>query len=277
MNLIHRAASIKASPHTGRAVKVVRVLNLVGTVRGALATALLAMSAIGGAATVNTVREDIAHDRAAPRPTQTRAAPTATPLTASALRADMQKRLDGALAADLQAIDDLRKIAVTSGPRLDQLVADTKQKLQARYEQGRGQLDALLGAAAAPAPSTPTAAPTTLITDGLALYAPGDAQAAPPIDSSPSPTPSAPTTAPASPSIVAANALLQVITSDMNQIVVQATRAATTEPTPAPRQPTPPPATPAPTPSPRTTPPHTASPSPSSTARTPTPKPSPTR
>jgi len=279
MNIVNRAASIRASAHAGRAVKVVRVLNLLGTVRGALTTVLLAVSAIGGAATVNTVREDIAHDRAAPPPTQTRAAATATPLTASGLRADIQKRLDGALAADLQAVDDLRRVAIISGPRLDQLVAETKQKLQTRYDQGRGQLDALLGASASPAPATPSAAPTDLVVDEPALYVPGGAQSARPIDSSPSPAPSAPTTAPASPGIIAANAVLQIITSDMNQIVVQATRAATTEPTPVPRQPTPtpPPPTPAPTPSPRTTPPHTASPSPSATAHTPTPKPSPTR
>jgi hypothetical protein len=248
MKLANRAAGIAASPHAGRAVKVVRILNLVGTVRGALTTVLLAVSAIGGAATVNTVRQDIANDSAHPRVTQAprSAAPTATPLTASGLRADVQKRLDATLAADTQAVDDLRKVAVISGARLDQLVADTKQRLQTRYEQGSAQLATLIGGSD---PAAPSSAPT--------------AGSDPPAPSS------APTAAPASPSVTAAYALLQVITGDLNQIVVQATRAAT-EPTPVPRPvtPSPAPATPLPTRAPTLTPVPT---------RTPTPHPSPTR
>jgi hypothetical protein len=250
MNLATRAAGVASSRHARRATKVVKILNVVGTVRGAVTTVLLAVSAVGGAATVNTVRQDIAHDRVEPRATQVArsAAPTASPLTAAGLRADMQKRLDTALAANGQAVEDLRRVAVFSGPRLDQLVADTKQRLQARYELGTSQLAALIEGPASPPPSTPTPSASTS---------------------------SAPTTAPASPSVIAAYALLQVITGDMNQIVVQATRAAT-QPTaiPRPATPTPPPATAAPTPTPRPTPTHTASPSPTTTARTPTPRPS---
>jgi hypothetical protein len=234
MRLANRAAGIAASPHAGRAVKVMRVLNLVGTVRGALTTVLLAVSAVGGAATVNTVRQDIANDSTHPRATQTprSAAPTATPLTASGLRADIQKRLDATLAADTQAVDDLRKVAVFSGARLDQLVADTKQRLQARYDQGSAQLATLIDGSD---PAAPSAAPTG---------------------------------APASPAVTAAYALLQVITGDLNQIVVQATRAAT-EPTAVPRPATPSPAppTPAPTRAPTLTPLPTRTP-------TPTPRPS---
>jgi hypothetical protein len=241
VKLANRAAAIAASPHAGRAAKVVRVLNIVSTVRGALTTVLLGASAIGGAVTVNTVRQDIANDSTpSPRVTQTprSAAPTATPLTASGLRADIQKRLDTTLAADLQAVDELRKVAVISGARLDQLVAETKQRLQARYEQGTAQLATLIeGPNAAP----PSAAPTT------------------------------------SPSVTGAYALLQVITGDLNQIVVQATRAAT-EPTPLPRPPTPSPAPPTPSPAPPTaTPVPTRTPTPSPIAsRTPTPTPRPT-
>jgi hypothetical protein len=190
---------------------------------------------IGGAATVNTVRQDIANDSTPSRVTQTprSAAPTATPLTASGLRADIQKRLDATLAADTQAVEDLRRVAVFSGDRLDQLVSETKQRLQARYEQGSIQLAALIEGSDAAAVS------------------------------------SAPTAAPRSPSVTAAYALLQVITGDLNQIVVQATRAAT-EPTPVPRPvtPSPAPATPLPTRAPTLTPVPT---------RTPTPHPSPTR
>jgi hypothetical protein len=246
MKLANRAAGIAASPHAGRAVKVVRILNLVGTIRGALTTVLLAVSAIGGVATVNTVRQDIVNDSTAPRATQMprSAAPTATatPLTASGLRADIQKRLDAALAADTQAVEDLRKVAVFSGARLDQLMSETKQRLQARYEQGGTQLTTLIeGSDAAAASSAPTAAP-------------------------------------ASPNVTAAYALLQVITGDLNQIVVQATRAAT-EPTPVPRPPTPRPDPPTLTPVPtRTlTPVPTRTPTPAPTAsRTPTPRPTPT-
>jgi hypothetical protein len=237
MKLASRAAGIAASPHAGRAVKVVRILNLVGTVRGALTTVLLAVSAIGGAATVNTVRQDFANDSTHQRVTQTprTAAPTATPLTTSGLRADIQKRLDATLAADTQAVDDLRKVAVFAGARLDQLVADTKQRLQARYEQGSAQLATLIEGSDAAAASS-----------------------------------AAPTATPAGPSVTAAYALLQVVTGDLNQIVVQATRAAT-EPTPVPRPLTPSPAPPTATPVP------TRAPTPSPTAaRTPTPTPRPT-
>jgi hypothetical protein len=236
MKLANRAADIAASPHAGRAVKAVRILNLVGTVRGAVTTVLLAVGMIGGAATVNTVRQDIANDSTPSRVTQTprSEAPTATPLTASGLRADIQKRLDATLAADTQAVEDLRRVAVFSGDRLDQLVSETKQRLQARYEQGSIQLATLIeGSDAAAASSAPTAAPR-------------------------------------SPSVTAAYALLQVITGDLNQIVAQATRAAT-EPTPVPRPPTPTPAPATATPVPTRTP----TPSPSA-SRTPTPTPRPT-
>jgi hypothetical protein len=242
MKFVDTAAGVAKSAHGARAVKLLKILNLVGTVRGALTTVLLAASAIGGAATVNTVRQDIAHDRATPYATvaSRSATPTATPLTARALHADMQKQLDANLAAAARAVDDLRRVAVLSAARLDELLAESKQKLQARYELGSTQLASLIEGGAVSSES------------------------------------GAPPTAPPSPSVIAANALLQVITSDLNQIVVQATRAATTQPTPIPRTPapTPPPATP--TAPPRTPSPSPRTPSPSPTAmHTPTPKPTP--
>jgi len=90
----------------------------VGTVRGAVTTMLLASSAIGGAVTVNNVRQDIAKDQSAATPPPARVAaaratpsPTPTPLTAGGLRADAEKRLRAALDQNAQGADDLRKVS----------------------------------------------------------------------------------------------------------------------------------------------------------------------
>lgn len=48
VNLFDKVQAISASAHTGRALKAAKVLNLVGTVRGAVTTVLLASSAICG-------------------------------------------------------------------------------------------------------------------------------------------------------------------------------------------------------------------------------------
>ena len=99
MSIIDKVAALSSSANTGRALKAAKILNLVGTVRGAVTTVLLASSAIGGAVTVNNVRQDIAKDQSAatPPPAQVAAAratpsPTPTPLTAGGLRADAEKR-----------------------------------------------------------------------------------------------------------------------------------------------------------------------------------------
>ena len=244
MKLFDHVTKISGSAHTGRALKAAKVLNLIGTVRGAVTTVLLASSAIGGAVTVNNVRQDIVKDQpAATQPARavarTTPPPTPTPLTPAGLRADADRRLQTGLTAAAQAAEDLRKVTVLGPTGIDALVLLTRQKLQARYELALTQIDELLKPAAAPiAPSAATAQPSA----GL--------------------------------SVVAVNALVQVALGDLNSLVVVATRQATTEPlaaaTPRPTvAPTPMP-TVAPTPAP------TIAPTPIRTIA-PTVKPSPTR
>ena len=235
MKLIEKVTALSSSAHTGRALKAAKFLNLVGTVRGAVTTVLLASSAIGGAVTVNNVRQDIAKDNAAvttsARPTNRGTPPpTPTPLTAVGLKTDAQKRLQAGLDQDAQAADDLRKVSVLDASATDTLVAQTRQKLQARFDQALVQIDALL-AVSTPAPSA-------------------------------TPRPSA------SLSVVAVNSLVQVALGDMSGILFVATRQATeplTVVTPRPTiAPTPVP-TPIKTPTPATQPPRTPSPSPTKT------------
>lgn len=202
MKVFDKVQALSGSAHTGRALKAAKFLNLVGTVRGAVTTVLLASSAIGGAVTVNNVRQDIAKDQ--PAATQTARAvtrttppPTPTPLTAAGLRSDADKRLQTGLAANAQAAEDLRKVTVLSSVAIDALVLQTRQRLQARYELAMSQIDELLKPAAA---ASPAAAAT--------------------------PQPSA------SLSVVAVNALVQVALSDMSGTVFVATKQATTEPPP---------------------------------------------
>lgn len=245
MNIVEKVQALQASAHTGRALKAAKVLNLIGTVRGAVTTVLLASSAIGGAVTVNNVRQDIAQDKPAAAATPVRSGarttppPTPTPLTAAGLRADADRRLQTQLAANAQAADDLRKVTILGAAATDALVLQTKQKLQARYELAMTQIDELLKpvAAASPAPSA-----------------------------TPPPTPSL--------SVVAVNALVQVALSDMGGIVFVATKTATTEPPPIQTART----TLAPTPAPTVarTPAPTPVPTPLRTA-SPTPRPVPTR
>src|SRR5258708_34574088 len=117
MKLFEKVTAISGSAHTGRALKAAKFLNLVGTVRGAVTTVLLASSAIGGAVTVNNVRQDIAADKAAATPTvravaRTTPPPTPTPLTAAGLRADAERRLRIALDQNAAGAEDLRKISI---------------------------------------------------------------------------------------------------------------------------------------------------------------------
>ncbi|GAC1492469.1 MAG: hypothetical protein NVS1B1_10190 [Candidatus Limnocylindrales bacterium] len=198
MKLFDRVTKISGSAHTGRALKAAKVLNLIGTVRGAVMTVLLASSAIGGAVTVNNVRQEIvekqpAATQAAKAVARTPPPPPPTPLTATGLRADADKRLQTGLAAAARAAEDLRKVTVLSATAIDTLVLQTRQKLQARYELAMRQIDELVKPAveASPAPATP--APSA----GL--------------------------------SIVAVNALVQLALGDMNGIVYAATRQATTD------------------------------------------------
>jgi len=245
MKIAEKVAAITGSAHTGRALKAARILNLVGTVRGAITTVLLASSAIGGAVTVNNVRQDIAKDQAAAAPThaaanRTTPPPTPTPLTAAGLRADAQRRLQTALDQDAQGADDLRKVSILTADATDALVALTRQKLQARFDQAITQVDALL-APAAPGPS-----------------------ASPASSGSPQPT--------ASLSIVAVNTLVQVALGDMSAILFVATRQATEPVAIVTSRPTPPP-TPPPTPVKTPTPTPLRTPSPTPTRPTPTPTP----
>ena len=197
VDLFHKAAAVAGSTHTGRALKVAKVLNLVGTVRGAVTTVLLASSAIGGAVTVNNVRQDIVKDNAsaaaaASRPARTAAPPPLAPLTAAGVRADAEKRLRAGLDQDAAAADDLRKVTVLSADATGALILQTREKLQARFEQALVQIDALL------AVPSPVAA------------------------ASGSPRPSA------SLSVVAVSAIVQVALGDLSGILFVATRAATT-------------------------------------------------
>ena len=197
MKLFDHVTKLSGSAHTGRALKAAKVLNLIGTVRGAVTTVLLASSAIGGAVTVNNVRQDIVKDQpaatlAARAVARTTPPPTPTPLTPAGLRADADKRLQTGLTAAAQAAEDLRKVTVLGPTGIDALVLLTRQKLQARYELALTQIDELLKPAAAP--SAATAQPSA----GL--------------------------------SVVAVNALVQVALGDLNSVVVVATRQATTEP-----------------------------------------------
>jgi len=240
LNIFEKVQAISGSAHTGRALKAAKILNLVGTVRGAVTTVLLASSAIGGAVTVNNVRQDIvAKDQVtqSSRPAaavRTTAAPTPTPLTAAGLRADAERRLRTALDQNASGVDDLRKISVLSAEATDALVAQTREKLQARFDLAMSQVDVLLGIS--PVGATASA----------------------------SPRPSQ------SLSVVTVNSLVQVALGDMSGIMFVATRTATTTPpVQTVRQ------TNAPTPAPTVV--HTATPT--LTPRTPSPtvKPTPTR
>jgi hypothetical protein len=202
VKIIDALAAITESAHTGRAMKAAKVLSIVGTVRGAITTVLLASSAVGGAVTVNNVRQDLAADKPAATPAAQAAAratpsPTAPPLTAAGVRSDAEKRLQTQLAANAQAAEDLRKVTVLSADAIDALVLVTRQKLQARYELALSQIDELL-------------------------------KPAPP----PSPAANATARASASLSVIAVNALVQVAQGDMSNIVLVATRTATTAPPP---------------------------------------------
>lgn len=198
MKLVEKVAALQSSAHTGRALKAAKVLNLIGTVRGAVTTVLLASSAIGGAVTVNNVRQDIVKDQAAPTATVRAAArttppPTPTPLTAAGLRSDAEKRLRTTLDQLVTGVEDVRKVSILGQSATDALVLQTRQKLQARFDLALSQIDQLLAA-----PSASPAAPGT-----------------------PQPSPSL--------SVVAVNALVQVALGDLNGILNVATRQATTE------------------------------------------------
>jgi hypothetical protein len=187
MDLLTKVSGVAASPHAGRALTAAKVLNFVGTVRGAVTTVLVVASAAGGAATVtNVVQQDLlpAIERSTVPPAAP-AAPAPTPVTAAAIRAKAESSLKLTLSTDLKAAEELRKIAVLSGASLDQLVADTKQLLQRRYDQGM----ALIGT----------------------LLQPTDAEGA---------------EEPAASSIVVVNALVSVVADDLNRIIVGATQAA---------------------------------------------------
>jgi hypothetical protein len=190
MSIVEKLAALSSSAHTGRALKAAKILNLLGTVRGAVTTVLLASSAIGGAVTVNNVRQDIAKDPSAATPPPARVAaarttppPTQTPLTAAGLRADAERRLRAGLEQDAQGADDLRKLSILTAAATDVLVVQTRQRLQSRFDLAMTQIDVLL------APASPQPSP------GL--------------------------------SVVAVNAIVQVALGDMSGIVLVATRQAT--------------------------------------------------
>ncbi len=215
---------LAGSRHAGRAVKAAKVLNALGTIRGAVTTAAVIASAAGGLFTVQTVRGDLAADHSAlpKRPGPARS--VAPSLDASSLVLEAQRRLLAALDSDNAAIDDLRKVAVISPAQLDALIAEAQSRLRARYDQAQAQVAQLVGPWQSP-------------------------------DASAAPTPSF--------SIVALNALVSVAAADMSAIVFNATKVATTappsvRPTPFPTR------TPLPTPThtPTPTPPRTPTPTP---------------
>ena len=201
MNLRSRFSGVATSQHAGRALKAAKVLNFVGTVRGAVTTVLVLAGAAGGAATVTTVVQQdlvpfVERSTASSAPTVA----VATPVTAAGIRAKAEATLQQALATHLKAADDLRKIAVLRGAALDQLIADTKHQLQQRHAQGV----ALIG---------------TLLQQSDR-------------ESRDEPPPSV---------VVVVNALVSVFADDLNQIIVRATQNAsgraaevTAPPSPAP-------------------------------------------
>jgi hypothetical protein len=243
VKLIEKVTALQSSAHTGRALKTVKILNLIGTVRGAITTVLLASSAIGGAVTVNNVRQDIVADKASATATprqqvaaKTTPPPTPTPLTAAGLRADAERRLRIALDQNAAGVDDLRKISVLGASATDALIQSTRQKLQNRFDLAMQQVDQLLAVPSPAASGTPPPSPSL--------------------------------------SVVAGNALVQVAVGDMNGILFVATRQATTEPPPVVVQ------TPKPTPPPTVAPTPVRTPTPTTQPiRTPSPtvRPSPTR
>jgi hypothetical protein len=243
MSIAGKLAAISGSAHTGRALKAAKILNLLGTVRGAVTTVLLASSAIGGALTVSNVRQELKDQPAAtPAPARVAAArssptPTATPLTAAGLRADAERRLRVGLDQDAQAVEDLRKVSILSPAATDALVAQVRQRLQARFDQAMTQVDTLL----APASS---------------------------LSASPQPSGGL--------SVVAVNSLVQVALGDMSGIIVAATKQVTAQAVvPAPRPTAV--ATPSPTPVRTATLAPTLAPTPAPRTPIPTPKASPTR
>lgn len=155
MELLTRFTEIATSQHAGRALKAARVLSFVGTVRGVVTTVLVLAGAAGGAATVNTVvQQELAPS--IERQSAPSVVPTATPLTAAGIRLKAQSTLQTALTNDTKAADDLRKIALLSGAPLDQLIADTKQQLRQRYDQGFALIGTLLEPADAAADAAPS-------------------------------------------------------------------------------------------------------------------------
>ena len=210
MNLFNKVQAISGSAHTGRALKAAKILNLVGTVRGAVTTVLLASSAIGGAVTVNNVRQDIAKDQPAQTNRaaavgRTTAPPTPTPLTAAGLRSDAERRLRTALDQNASGAEDLRKVSVLNAEATDALVLQIREKLQARFDQAMAQIDLLL--------AVPSSSPGPVVSSAPAAAA-----------ASPRPSPSL--------SVVAVNSLVQVALGDMSGILFVGTRTATTVPPP---------------------------------------------
>lgn len=248
MDLSGWVAAIQESRKAGLLHRGLKILNLVNTARGAATTVLLAASAVGGATAIQQATEraagpDRAEHSGAPRQPGTGGrfapspSPSRSPITPASIRADAEARLQLALQQAAAAVDDLKKISVLPAARLDQLVSDTKTKLQQRADLAMTQIAGLAGA------PTTTGAPR-------------------------SDAPSAPV---ATFSIITLDAIVRLAAADLNGIVTQATRVATTPPTPPPPPPTPVPtaapaspvpATPAPTPRP-TLPPASHSPSPS--------------
>jgi hypothetical protein len=194
VSVINRLVAVAGSRHLGRATRAARVLNFVGTIRGVATTALVLSGAAGGAATINTVRQDLAGPPDPPAAQHAR--PSATPPSAAALRATAEGKLRAALASDSAATEELRKIAVVSGAPLDALLADAKRQMQLRYDRGLAQLILLVG------PANP----------------PGSESSASPVNAS---------------TLLVINALVQIIADDLTAIVVRTTQTATGQPVPA--------------------------------------------
>jgi hypothetical protein len=164
MRLVAHLAALAESRHVGQATKAARVLNFVGTIRGAVTTVLVLTSAAGGVATVNTVRQEIAAgDQAAIQATL----PTPSPATSAPFRV-AQAKLQAALAANIAATEELRKVSSLSGAPLDQVIAAAKKQMQVRYDRGLAQLVLIIGPSQAAASDLAPAASTVLLMDAVA-------------------------------------------------------------------------------------------------------------
>jgi hypothetical protein len=151
VNVVTQLTGLAGSSFAKRTFMGARALSFVATAKGAVAAVLLV---VGGTATVNTVREELAQQ--AEQHAAAAVTKAAAPLSVTVVRTRTETTLKASLAKYERAADDLRKVSLRSAARTDELVADTKQKLQTRYEAGLALVDSLLAVPLVAADSPPS-------------------------------------------------------------------------------------------------------------------------